>query len=58
MFGINLEGTIWMVPVISIIAVTAISVTSWKRNEKRFRDIIKREIGNGMEDGGNHTNGK
>lgn len=58
MFGIDLEGTLWMVPVISVIAVTAISVASWKRNERRFKEIIKREMENGMGDGENHTNGK
>lgn len=58
MFGIDLEGTLWMVPVISVIAVTAISVATWKRNERRFKEIIKREMENGMGDGENHTNGK
>lgn len=58
MLGIDLEGTLWMVPVISVIAITVISVTSWKRNEKKFKEIIKREMENGMGDGENHTNGK
>ncbi|QEC42617.1 hypothetical protein [Pseudobacter ginsenosidimutans] len=58
MLGIDLEGTIWMVPVISVIAITVISVTTWKRNEKRFKEIVKREMEEGMGDGENHTNGK
>ncbi|WP_127130310.1 hypothetical protein [Pseudoflavitalea rhizosphaerae] len=58
MLGIDLEGTLWMVPVISVIAITVISVATWKRNEKRFKEIVKREIEEGMGDGENHTNGK
>lgn len=53
-FGIKLRGNIWMVPVISVVAITSITIASWKRNEKRFKEIIKRE----MEDGENHTNGE
>ncbi|MBO9635060.1 MAG: hypothetical protein J7578_18265 [Chitinophagaceae bacterium] len=53
-FGIKLRGNIWMVPVISVVAITAITIASWKRNEKRFKEIIKRE----MEDGENRTNGE
>lgn len=58
MIGIGLEGTVWMVPVISVIAVTAITLATWKRNERRFKEIIKREMENGMGDGENHANGK
>lgn len=55
--GISLETYIWLVPTISVVAITSISVATWKRNEKKFKGIIKREMENGMNDGENHTNG-
>lgn len=58
MFGIKLRGNIWMVPVISVVAITSISIATWKRNEKRFKGIIRREMEEGNGDGENHTNGK
>ena len=58
MLGIDLEGYVWMVPVIGLVSVTGISVASWKNNEKKFKGIIKREMEEGMKDGGNSSNGK
>lgn len=48
MLGIDLEGYIWLVPVIGLVSVTVISVVSWKNNEKKFKGIIKREMEEGM----------
>lgn len=58
MFGVDFDGILWTVPTISVVSVTAITIITWKRNEKQFKGIIKREIEEGMNDGENHTNGK
>ncbi|MGN6419082.1 MAG: hypothetical protein ACTHMC_16410 [Pseudobacter sp.] len=58
MLGIDLEGYIWMVPVIGFLTVTGISVVSWKNNEKKFKGIIKREMEEGMSANGGEVEGK
>lgn len=57
MLGFDAAAILWMVPTISLVSVTAITIITWKRNEKQFKGIIKREIEEGMKDGENHTNG-
>ncbi|NML20958.1 hypothetical protein HHL16_08740 [Pseudoflavitalea sp. G-6-1-2] len=57
MFGIDFENKLWTIPTIAFVSITIISATTWKSNEKKFKQLIRREIGEGMNDE-NHTNGQ
>lgn len=58
MFGIDFENKLWMIPTIALVSITIISATTWKSNEKKFKHLIRREVGAGMSEEENHTNGK
>lgn len=58
MFGIDFENKLWMIPSIAFVSITVISATTWKSNEKRFKQLIKREVEEGQSQDENHTNGQ
>ena len=58
MFGIDFDQKIWLIPTVSAVIVIVASTLTWKVNEKKFKQIIKREIELGMEKGESNTNGQ
>ena len=57
MFGLDLENTLWYIIIGSFVVVTAATIFSWLKNEKKFKAIIQREIQKGMEKDDQNENG-
>jgi peptidoglycan/LPS O-acetylase OafA/YrhL len=46
MLRFGLPERLWTIPVISFLVTAGLTWYSWKNNEKRFRELIKRELEN------------
>ncbi|MFM7839516.1 MAG: hypothetical protein ACKO6K_08095 [Chitinophagaceae bacterium] len=44
----QLPSTLWIIPVISAGLAVLLTVFSWKKNERRFKQLLRREIQQGQ----------
>lgn len=49
MIRFGLPKNLWLIPVISILLAVSLTWLSWKRNEARFRHLVKRELDSARE---------
>ena len=58
LFSFGMPERPWVIPIVSFVITSLLTIYSWKKNEQQFKRIINREINDGELRGGTLTNTK
>lgn len=47
LFSFSMPERPWIIPIVSFVITTVLTIYSWQRNERRLRRLIEREIRDG-----------
>lgn len=58
LFSFSMPDRPWIIPIVSFVITTALTIYSWKKNERRLKHLINREVKEGQLQDDLSSNGK